>query len=1044
MFSPVSSKVNFPQIEGNILSFWKDRQVFKKSVDRRQGAPRFVLYEGPPTADGSPGLHFAMPRVIKDIIPRYKTMKGYYAPRIGGWDTHGLPVELGIEKKLGFAGKAQIEEYGIERFNTLCRQSVLGYIKEFEEMTDRIAFWVDMEHAYVTMDNSYIETVWWAIKQMWDKGLIYQGYKVTPHCPRCETSLSSHEVAQGYQDDVEDPSVYIKFKIDLSSLVGSKARKKLLNLIQASGKPAYFLAWTTTPWTLPGNTALAVAPGAEYALVETDKEYLILASARLGAVELEGHKVVGRVEGKELVGVHYEPLYGEPLIDIRYVKGEKRAYRIIEGDFVSMEDGTGIVHIAPAYGEIDFEVGNKESLPLVHTVELNGTVTTNPVIGFTPKAWEYIQKSEVAVTLGPARLKLDLPGAGKFVKDADPLVLKDLQKRGLLYRSETIRHTYPFCWRCDAPLLYYAKQTWYIRTTALKDRLISGNQEINWYPEHIKYGRFGDWLENNVDWAFSRERYWGTPLPVWRCENPECGNPECVGSLEELRKKPGLAGLKEPLDLHRPFVDEITFTCSKCGGKIRRVPEVIDCWFDSGAMPIAQLHYPFENKELFEKELKQADYICEAVDQTRGWFYSLHAISTLLFDRPCFKNVICHGLILDAKGEKMSKSKGNAVEPSAVIDKYGADALRWYLYTAVPMGNSVRFDDDAIAEISRRFLMTLWNVYSFFVTYANIDNFVPDSKQTLPAESELDRWILSELNQLIIDVDTALDNYDPRGAAWQIAAFVDELSNWYVRRSRRRFWKSENDADKLSAYNTLYECVLTLSKLLAPFTPFIAEELYQNLARSVFPEAQESVHLTDFPVADEQKIDKQLAEANRLAMKVSSLGRAARSQAGIKVRQPLARLFVKTGSRIQNEALKRLASQVLEEVNVQTLDVVDDPKLVLERIKGGQLAEEGEIIVVLDTNISPELEAEGMAREIVHRLQTMRRSAGFDIADHIETHYQGDDYIRKVMGNKELADYIKQETLSQQLVEGLPEKVDFKETYKLGGHNVLLGVKRLG
>jgi isoleucyl-tRNA synthetase len=1023
MFKPVSSKVNFTQVEENILSLWKDRKVFEQSVDRRQGAPRFVLYEGPPTANGSPGLHFAMPRVIKDIIPRYKAMKGFYTPRIGGWDTHGLPVELEIERELGLSGKAQIEEYGIERFNALCRQSVLGYIKEFEEVTDRIAFWVDMEHAYITMNNSYIETCWWALKQMWDKGLIYQGYKVTPHCPRCETSLSSHEVAQGYQDDVEDPSVYIKFKIDVSSLRGSEVRERLSSLITSSGKPAYFLAWTTTPWTLPGNTALAVAADAEYVVAEVDREYLILAYARLGPSGLGDAPVVIRLSGSDLDGLKYEPLfnpvaYGVPVTKMGTPARTKRRrlsnYPVITGDFVSMEDGTGIVHIAPAYGEVDYEAGKERGLDFVHMVDLQGKIIGN------------------------------YPFSGKFVKDADPLVLEELKKKNLLYRSETIRHTYPFFWRCDAPLLYYAKQTWYIRTTAVKERLISGNQEINWYPEHIKYGRFGDWLENNVDWALSRERYWGTPLPVWQCES--CGNNECIGGVDELKGKPSVSGLKEPLDLHRPFVDEVTFTCSKCGKKMRRAPEVIDCWFDSGAMPIAQFHYPFENKTMVEDGRFPADYICEAVDQTRGWFYSLHAISTLLFDRPCFKNVICHGLILDAKGEKMSKSKGNVVDLWTMINKYGADALRWYLYTAVPMGNPIRFDEEAIAEISRRFLMTLWNVYSFFVTYANIDNFIPDSKQTSPAQSELDRWILSELNQLIIDVDKALDNYDPRGGGWQIANFVDELSNWYVRRSRRRFWKSENDADKLSAYATLYECLVTLSKLLAPFTPFIAEELYQNLARSVSSEALESVHLTDFPVADEQKIDEQLAEANRLAMKVSSLGRAARSKAGIKVRQPLAVNYVGTSERerrvLERETVKQM---VLDELNVKALELKSFEEVAaLEKEKDYVVVSEAATNFAICVNLTPELEAEGMAREIVHRLQTMRRSAGFDIADHIETYYQGDDYIRKVMGNKELADYIKQETLSQQLVEGVPEKVDFKETYKLGGHNVLLGVKRLG
>jgi isoleucyl-tRNA synthetase len=1016
MFHPVSSKVNFSQIEERILKLWKDNNIFERSVEQRRGRPRFVLYEGPPTADGSPGLHFAMPRVIKDVIPRYKAMKGYYAPRIGGWDTHGLPVELQIERKLGFTGKAQIEEYGIERFNALCRQSVLGYIKEFEEMTDRIAFWVDMEHAYVTMDNSYIETCWWALKQMWDKGLIYQGYKVTPHCPRCGTSLSSHEVAQGYQDDVEDPSVYIKFKIIPSSLKGSKVRDQLHQLIMASGKPAYFLAWTTTPWTLPGNTALAVAADAEYAVVELEEEYLILASVRLGPSGLGEVPVAARVNGQDLVGLKYKPLFnpadfGVPVTRMgKPEKTRKRrssSYPVITGDFVSMEDGTGIVHNAPAYGEVDYEAGLENKLDFVHMVDLQGKITGN------------------------------YPFAGKFVKEADPLVLEDLKSRGLLFRSETIRHTYPFCWRCDAPLLYYAKQTWYIRTTAVKERLIAGNQGINWYPEHIKYGRFGDWLENNVDWALSRERYWGTPLPVWQCKS--CGDNECIGGIDELKSKPGVSGFKESLDLHRPFVDEVTYQCAKCDGQMKRVPEVIDCWFDSGAMPIAQFHYPFENQSMLDDGRFPADYICEAVDQTRGWFYSLHAISTLLFDRPCFKNVICHGLILDAKGEKMSKSKGNVVEPSAVIDKYGADALRWYIYTAVPMGNPIRFDEAAIVEVSRRFLMTLWNVYSFFVTYANIDNYVPNPKLVSPAESELDRWILSELNQLIKEVDSALENYDPRGGAWQITSFVDSLSNWYVRRSRRRFWKSENDTDKLSAYNTLYQCLVTLAKLIAPFTPFLADELYQNLVLTAFPDAPESVHLADFPVADESKIDQRLSADIQLAMRVASLGRAARSQAGIKVRQPLAEVMVQANSEREKESLERGKFQLLDELNVKDLKFITD----METLDKGSysITSEGNCWVAVPTRPSSELEAEGMAREIVHRLQTMRRSAGFEIADHIVICYQGDEYIRKVM--TEFAEYIKQETLAKQLLETAPEPGAFTESHKLGEHKVSLSVKRL-
>ena len=628
------------------------------------------------------------------------------------------------------------------------------------------------------------------------------------------------------------------------------------------------------------------------------------------------------------------------------------------------------------------------------------------------------------------------PFSAKFVKDADPLILDDLKSRGLLFRSEKIRHTYPFCWRCEAPLLYYAKQTWYIRTTAVKEALVAGNDEINWYPEHIKYGRFGDWLQNNVDWAFSRERYWGTPLPVWRCE--ACGNYDCVGSVDELKTKGGLSGLKEPLDLHRPFVDELTFTCPQCGARMRRVSEVIDCWFDSGAMPIAQLHYPFEHKDLFDSQLNQADYICEAVDQTRGWFYSLHAISTLLFSRPCFKNVICLGHILDAKGEKMSKARGNVVEPSAVIDKYGADALRWYCLTASPPGNVRRFSERLVAEVTRRFLLMLWNVYSFFITYANIDHFIPGSGGALEP-SELDKWIISELNQLIVDVDGALEAYNPTEAGRKMESFVNDLSNWYVRRSRRRFWKSESDADKLAAYNTLYECLVTLSKLLAPFTPFLAEELYQNLVGSVFPEAPESVHLTDFPAADVTKIDNQLAADTRLVMKISSLGRAARSQAGIKVRQPLAKVMVKVGSSRDKKGLERLAPQVLDELNVKNFEFVDS---VTELDKPGYAtSSEGGYAVAVPVEISPELAGEGLAREIVHRLQTMRRSAGFDIADRIVTYYQGDAYIRKVM--EDFADYIKRETLSRELVDGVPHEGAFTESHRLGDHDIVLAVRRM-
>jgi isoleucyl-tRNA synthetase len=1035
MFRPVSSKVNFPQLEKTILSFWKEHQIFERSLEARRGATQFTLYEGPPTANGSPGIHHVLSRVFKDVIPRYKTMKGYYAPRKGGWDTHGLPVELEVEKMLGFTSKAQIEGYGVAKFNALCRESVFTYLKEWEAMTERVGFWLDLEHAYRTLENSYIESCWWALKQLWDKDLIYQGYKVTPHCPRCGTSLSSHEVALGYRDDAEDPSVYIKFKVakslyrspgfidQLRKSYGDREAdfvKWLFDL--TGGKPVYLLAWTTTPWTLPGNTALAVAGDAGYAFVEIGNEYMILACARLEQVGLGDIPIVAKVKGSDLIDLRYEPLFnpwdfgvtvgrmdmrekdGEPSSNIKWKQLDLFNYPVIEGDFVSMEDGTGVVHIAPAYGEVDYEAGVENALDFVHPVDLEGKIIGN------------------------------YPFSGKFVKDADPLVIEDLKSRGLLYRSEQIMHTYPFCWRCEAPLLYYAKRTWYIRTSLKKEALLSGNAEINWYPEHIKYGRFGDWLENNVDWAFSRERYWGTPLNIWNCSN--CGGYECIGSLAELKAKPNLEGLVEPLDLHRPFVDEINFSCSKCGGRMKRQTEVIDCWFDSGSMPFAQWHYPFENEDAFKQSFP-ADYISEAVDQTRGWFYSLHAISTLLFDRPCFKNVICLGHILDAEGEKMSKARGNVVDPWSILDSYGADALRWYLFTAAPAGNVRRFSSDAVAEALRNFMLTLWNTYSFFVIYANIDGFDPKSAG-VPLLSDLDRWIISRLNQLICDVDEALGNYDPTSAGRKVEAFVNELSNWYVRRSRRRFWKSQSDADKLAAYTTLYGCLVTLSKLLAPFVPFVAEEIYRNLVCSVDSEAVESVHLADFPVPDRAQIDVELVEATRLAMMVCSLGRAARARAGIKVRQPLAKALVKLKSDSEKKALRKLTYQILDELNVKEVEfhegegVGDKP--------GYASAVEGDYLVAVATELSPGLEAEGIAREVVRRLQTMRRSAGLDIADHIVTYYQGGDSIQQAMTN--FADYIKQETLSRELVSATSPGGSHTEKFYISGHEVSLGIKK--
>jgi len=1038
MFREVSSKVDFVQLEEDILRFWRDQRIFDKSIAIREEGPHYVFYEGPPTANGSPGVHHVLARLYKDAVCRYKTMKGYHVPRKAGWDTHGLPVELEVERSLSLSGKAQIEEYGVARFNDHCRQSAFKYIKQWEAMTERLGYWLDMAHAYITFDNSYIESCWWIIKELWDKGLIYQGYKVTPHCPRCGTSLSSHEVALGY-DETDDPSVWVKFKVDLAQPGGSETARSLLSSVG----PSYLLVWTTTPWTLPGNTAVAVAPEADYAVVEVADEYLILAHALLGQTELGAYKIVGTVEGSVLVGLHYEPLYGN--IDIRYAKKDRKAYRVVEGDFVSLDEGTGIVHVAPAYGEIDFQVGEKEGLPLVHTVELNGTVTTNLVTGFTPEAREYIRKGEAPVILGSAREKVDLPGAGKFVKDADRDILDDLKSRGLLFDSKRIAHTYPFCWRCESALLYYAKQTWYVRTMGMKEELISGNSEINWYPDHIKHGRFGDWLENNVDWAFARERYWGTPLNIWRCSS--CDSYECVASVDGLRTQASPSGLTTPMDLHRPYVDGITFACSECGGRMQRVPEVIDCWFDSGAMPVAQWHYPFENTDEFQSNFP-ADFICEAVDQTRGWFYSLHAISTLLFNRPCFTNVICLGHVVDAEGEKMSKSKGNVVDPQAVINSYGADALRWYMLVSTPGEDNHRFSSKTLEETMRRFLLTLWNTYSFFTLYAGVDGFVP---QPVLAENvhregfrEMDHWIISELNRLVAEVTKSMDSYNLTSATRRIQEFVDGLSNWYVRRNRRRFWKSESDADKLAAYSALYRCLVTLSRLLAPFVPFVAEELYQNLCRSVDPEARESVHLSDFPVADEAEINNRLNTDVELAMKISSLGRAARAKAGIKVRQPLAKAVIRVETNEEKMALEKLATEVMEEINVKQLIVwsqAGEQEKSPSNMTDYVVANDARYWVAIDTELRAELVAEGVSRELVRHLQNMRRNAKFDITDRIVTYYQTEEpLISEVIGT--FANYIKQETLSEELIDNLSPDQTYGERHRIANGEVFLAIKK--
>ncbi len=1022
MFNPVDSRQSFPKMEEEILRFWKEHDVFRKSVEGRPLERSYTFYEGPPTANARPGVHHVLTRAFKDLFPRYKTMRGYRVERKAGWDTHGLPVELEVERELGLKSKTEIEEFGIEAFNRKCRESVFRYVKEWEALTERIGFWLDLENAYITYDNGYIESVWWIVKQLWDHGLLYLDYRSTPHCPRCGTSLSDGEVALGYREDTPDPSVYIKFRLKADGSALPEALK--------GDGPVYVLAWTTTPWTLPGNTALAVQPYAEYSVVQAGGERLVLAAAlREAALQGDGYEVVGSLEGRELVGLRYEPLYNPldwgvqamrfdtaqdgRLAAVDSPEAVETAYTVIAGDFVSMEDGTGVVHIAPAFGGEDFDIGKKLGLLFLQPVDARG------------------------------RMPEGSPWPGQFVKEADAGVIADLAARGLLLRHETIRHTYPFCWRCDTPLLYYAKPTWYIRTTAVKDSLLGGNEKINWYPEHIKYGRFGDWLRNNVDWALSRERYWGTPLPIWQCES--CGGRACVGSRRELRELAAEPAAVDALeDLHRPYVDRIELRC-ECGGSMRRLPEVMDCWFDSGAMPYAQWHYPFENQETFARSFP-ADFICEAVDQTRGWFYTLHAEAVLLNhcvpgavpENICYRNVICVGHVQDDKGRKMSKSLGNAVEPEAVIETSGADALRWYLYTATRPGEARRFSTQLVAESLRRFLLTLWNTYSFFVTYANLDGFNPLVHR--PGErSELDRWVLSELQALVERVTERLEEYDPTTAGRAIQDFVDDLSNWYVRRSRRRFWRGDLDADKLAAYHTLYTCLVTVCKLLAPFTPFVAEAMYQNLVRSVDAEAPESVHLCSWPEADAALIDQRLMDETRLVMRVVSLGRAARSKAGIKVRQPLPQVSVRP--RYQNEALglRRLEAQILEELNVKALDVVAPGAA----LAGPAVAsDEAGYAVSLDTNITPELADEGLVRELVHRIQNMRKAAGFDIADRITIYYGGWERLGQVLARH--GGYVRAETLATELVEGAPPDGAYAEEQKLDGTAVILGVKRAG
>jgi isoleucyl-tRNA synthetase len=1035
MFKPVDSRQSFPKLEEEVLDFWKANDTFRKSVDERPEDKTYVFYEGPPTANARPGVHHVLARAFKDLFPRYKTMRGYRVPRKGGWDTHGLPVELEVERELGIKSKPEIEEFGVEEFNRRCRESVFRYVQEWEKLTDRIAFWLDMEHPYANLDNNYIESVWWIIRQLWERDLLYLDYRSTPHCPRCGTSLSDAEVALGYKDDTPDPSVFPKFRLT------PKSAAKLRQTAQFEGEePISLVAWTTTPWTLPGNTALAVKPDAPYGIYCVGDELLVVAQ-ELGERVLGDDAVEVRWgTGDALVGLKYEPLYDPESWGVNALTFDRSqdgrlqpaaatdveaAYTILAAEFVSMEDGTGVVHIAPAFGGEDFQLGKEHGLLFVQPVDLRG------------------------------RMPDGSPWPGEFVKNADPKIIADLEQRGLMLKSGSIKHTYPFCWRCDTPLLYYAKPTWYIRTTAVKDRLNEGNQQINWYPEHIRDGRFGDWLRNNVDWALSRERYWGTPLPIWKCT--ACDALECIGSREMLRERAVDPAAVDALeDFHRPYIDRIELKCTECEGTMRRTPELMDVWFDSGAMPYAQWHYPFENQDVFDK-MFPADYICEAVDQTRGWFYTLHAEAVLLNsielvpEKLAYRNVICLGLILDEKGRKMSKSLGNTVDPWEVIDATGADALRWYLYTATRPGDARRFSTQLVQESLRRFLLTYWNTYSFFVTYANLDNFDP-TQHGQGERTELDRWVLSELNNLVRRVTESLDEYDPTTSGRLIQEFVDDLSNWYVRRSRRRFWAGNMTADKVAAYQTLHTALVTVAKLLAPFTPFVTESVYQNLVRSVDGSAPESVHLAEWPTHDQSLIDQQLIDQTRTVMKVVSLGRAARQKGQLKVRQPLATATAFVATHHHAEGLHRFEDQVLEELNVKALDVKvlsevftdtwERPKDLLAQLpEGAALADDDSGYAVgLDTCLTDELRDEGLARELVHRIQNLRKSAGLEISDRIVAYYDGWDRLRDVFATH--GDYIRDETLANDIVEGPAPDGALSESAKDDGHEVTLAVRR--
>ena len=1050
MYKKVSTNLNFVEREKETAQFWKDHDIFKKSIETREGDPVYTFYDGPPTANGKPHIGHVLTRVIKDMIPRYRTMKGYMVPRKAGWDTHGLPVELEVEKLLGLDGKEQIEEYGMEPFIKKCKESVWKYKGMWEDFSKTVGFWADMDNPYVTYNDNFIESEWWALKTIWDKGLLYKGFKIVPYCPRCGTPLSSHEVAQGYKA-VKERSAVVRFKV--------------------AGEDAYFLAWTTTPWTLPSNVALCVNPEETYCKVKAADGYVYyMAKAlldkvlgKLGTEETPAYEILETYKGTDLEYKEYVPLYEGAAKSAE--KQHKKAHFVTCADYVTMSDGTGIVHIAPAFGEDDAQVGRKYDLPFVQFVDGKGSMTE------------------------------DTPYAGLFVKDADPKVLVDLDKEGLLFDAPKFEHDYPFCWRCDTPLIYYARESWFIKMTAVKDDLIRNNNTINWIPKSIGKGRFGDWLNNIQDWGISRNRYWGTPLNVWQCEG--CGKMECIGSRQELEEKSGNPEA-QTVELHRPYIDAITLTCPDCGKTMKRVPEVIDCWFDSGAMPFAQHHYPFENKELFEQQFP-AQFISEAVDQTRGWFYSLLAESTLLFNKAPYKNVIVLGHVQDENGQKMSKSKGNAVDPFDALEQHGADAIRWYFYSNSAPWLPNRFHADAVTEGQRKFMGTLWNTYAFYVLYANIDEFDP-TKYSLEYDklSVMDKWLLSRLNSCVKTVDDCLANYKIPETTKALQAFVDDMSNWYVRRSRQRFWAKGMEQDKINAYMTLYTALVTFIKASAPMIPFMTEDIYQNLVKSVNTDAPESIHLCDFPAVDEAMIDEKLEQDMGEVLDIVVLGRAARNASGIKNRQPIGQMFVNGEA-----ALTDYYKQIIEgELNVKDVIFKDDvsdltdytfkpqmrilgPKYgkdlgkirnILANLNGSAAKKELDangfltielndgkinllpeellidmsqkegyvsqadhgVTVVLDTNLTPALLEEGFVREIISKVQTMRKEAGFEVTDHITVYEEGNDKIKEVM--TKYTDEIKNDVLADDMC--LDAEGGYSKEWDINGEKVRLGVEK--